>query len=155
MAMLTEDKPADTSSGGDSPMQEGVAPYLSVRDGARAIDFYKHAFEAEELERFDWEGKLGHATLRINGGLVMLADEFPEHEAMIGTIAPPTLDGRTTVTINLYVSDADFWHARAVAAGATSLRDCADEFYGRHGKVRDPFGHVWSLVALKPEAERG
>ncbi|WP_291844481.1 VOC family protein [Maricaulis sp.] len=138
--------PRDTHA----PPTSGVAPYLSVRDGAAAIDFYVRAFGAELLERYDFEGKLGHATLRINEGIVMLADEFPRHEAMIGNVAPPTLGNRTTFTLNLYVTDADAWFDRAVAAGATVVRPCQDEFFGRHGKARDPFGHVWSFVALKP-----
>ena len=126
----------------------GVTPYLSVRDGAAAIDFYKAAFAAQEVERHAFEGKLGHATLRINGGRVMLADEFPDLEAVTGNVAPPTLDGRTTFTLTLTVNDADAWQARALKAGATEIRACSDEFFGRHGKVRDPFGHVWSLVTL-------
>jgi PhnB protein len=119
-----------------------------------AIEFYKTAFLAEELERYEWEGKLGHATLRINRGIVMLADEFPEHEAQIGIVSPAALDNRTTVTINLYVDDADEWYDRAIESGAASIRPCTDEFYGRHGKVRDPFGHVWSFVKLRPEGDR-
>lgn len=136
-----------------SPFKTVIAPYLSVRRGAEAIAFYETAFKAEALERYEHEGKIGHATLRINGGILNLADEYPEHEDQIGTVAPDTLDGRTTVTIMLYVENADLWFDRAIAAGAAVLRPCSDEFYGRHGKLRDPFGHVWSLVTLKtPEA---
>jgi PhnB protein len=134
-------------------MMDAIAPYLSVRDGAAAIDFYKTAFGAEELERYDYEGKLGHAALRINGGIVMLADEFPDMEEMVGNVAPPTLGGRTTFTVNLSVDDADAWFEKAVAAGATPIRALSDEFYGRHGKVRDPFGHVWSFVTLKEQRD--
>ncbi|OLF73212.1 bleomycin resistance protein [Maricaulis sp. W15] len=132
------------------PPTSGVAPYLSVRNGAAAIEFYTRAFGAELLERYDFEGKLGHATLQINDGIVMLADEFPEHEAHIGNVAPATLDNRTTFTLNLYVTDADAWFDKAIAEGASVVRPCKDEFFGRHGKIRDPFGHVWSFVALKP-----
>ncbi|SDM44609.1 VOC family protein [Maricaulis salignorans] len=126
-----------------------IAPYLSVRRGAEAIEFYTSAFGAEALERYEHEGKIGHATLRINGGILNLADEYPEHEDQIGTVAPDTLGGRTSVTIMLYVDNADAWFDRAITAGAAVLRPCSDEFYGRHGKLRDPFGHVWSLVTLK------
>jgi PhnB protein len=134
-------------------MKKTVAPYLSVRDGAAAIAFYKTAFGAEELERFDYEGKLGHATLRINDHVLMLADEFPEMEDMTGNVAPPTLGGRTTFTINLTVDDADKWFDRAIKAGATPIRPVTDEFFGRHGKLRDPFGHVWSVVTLNRERQ--
>ncbi|GJL98138.1 MAG: putative glyoxalase/bleomycin resistance protein [Hyphobacterium sp.] len=134
-------------------MMDAVAPYLSVRDGAAAIDFYKSAFGAEELERYEYEGKLGHAALRINGGIVMLADEFPEMEDMTGCVAPPTLGNRTTCTINLSVDNADAWFEKAINAGASSIRPPSDEFYGRHGKIRDPFGHVWSFVTLKADRD--
>lgn len=134
-------------------MKKTVAPYLSVRDGDAAIAFYKTAFGAEELERFDYEGKLGHATLRINDHVLMLADEFPEMEDMTGNVAPPTLGGRTTFTINLTVDDADKWFDRAIKAGATAIRPVTDEFFGRHGKLRDPFGHVWSVVTLNRERQ--
>ena len=129
-------------------MKKAVAPYLSVRDGAAAIDFYKAAFAADELERYEFEGKIGHATLRINEHVMMLADEYPEMENMTGNVAPPTLGGRTTFTVNLTVDNADAWFDRAIKAGATEIRPVTDEFYGRHGKLRDPFGHVWSIVTL-------
>jgi len=129
-----------------------VVPYLSVRGGADAVMFYERAFAAELVQRYDFDGKLGHAAMRINGGALYLADEFPEHEAMTGNVAPPTLDGRTTCTVNLNVDDADAWFTRAVEAGCTPIREVTDEFFGRHGKVRDPFGHVWSLVTLNAEA---
>lgn len=132
-----------------NPKPSPVAPYLSVRGGSDAVAFYAKAFGAEELERYEFEGKLGHAALCINGGAVYLADEFPEHEALVGNVAPATLNNRTTFTINLNVDDADAWYKRAVEAGCTPIREVTDEFFGHHGKVRDPFGHVWSLVTLK------
>ena len=123
----------------------GVAPYLSVSDGAGAIAFYKQAFAAEERDRYDYEGKIGHVGLTINGCDVMLSDEFAENVALIGTLSPRTLNG-TTVTINLSVDDVDVWFDRAIAAGATAIRPPMDEFYGRQGKLRDPFGHVWGIT---------
>jgi PhnB protein len=127
-----------------------VAPYLSVRGGDRAVEFYKDAFGAEVVETYKMEGddRLGHATLAINGSDVMLADEFPEYEAIVGTKSPEALGG-TTVTISLAVDDVDAWYDRAVAAGGASIRPPQDEFYGRHGKLRDPFGHVWSITGPK------
>jgi PhnB protein len=125
-----------------------VAPYLMVDDGVAAIAFYKQAFGAQERDRYDWEGKIGHVGLTINGSDVMLSDEFPDVADIVGTKAPKTLGG-TTSTINLNVDDVDAWHDRAVAAGAKSLRAPKDEFYGRQAKMRDPFGHVWGLVGPK------
>ena len=126
-----------------------VVPYLSVRDGMKAIEFYEQAFGAERADVYEFDGKVGHAALTLNGGALYLADEFPEHEAMTGNVAPPTLGGRTTSTVNLNVDDAQAWFDRAVAAGCAPIRAVTEEFFGAHGKVRDPFGHVWSLVTLK------
>ena len=122
-----------------------VAPYLMVHDGAAAIDFYKRAFGAEERDRYAYEGKIGHVGLTINGANVMLSDEYPDLDDVVGTKSPKTLGG-TTTSVNVNVDDVDAWHARAVAAGAASLRGPRDEFYGRQAKLRDPFGHVWGLV---------
>ena len=132
------------------PAYPPLSPYLMVRRGPEALDWYQTAFAAKVVERYDMEdGRLGHATLSINGGSLMLSDEFPESLAIIGTLSPEALGG-TTSSINLSVGDVDAWYDRAVAAGATSLRPPQDEFYGRHAKLRDPFGHVWSIVGPTP-----
>ena len=120
-----------------------VSVYLMVNDGNAALDFYRRAFAADVIETYPWEGKLGHATLSVNGADVMLSDEFPE--AMTGTRSPKSLGG-TTCTVSLSVDDADAWFERARAAGAEVIRPLKDEFYGRAGKVRDPFGHVWGIL---------
>ena len=117
--------------------------YLMVHDGNAALDFYRRAFAAEVTETYPWEGKLGHATLKINGGEVMLSDEFDE--AVTGTRSPKSLGG-TTTTVSLTVDDPDSWFARAVEAGAEVVRPLNDEFYGRAGKLRDPFGHTWGVL---------
>ena len=123
-----------------------VAPYLMVRGGAQAVVWYGRAFGAVESERYDMDdGRLGHSSLSINGGQIMLSDEFPEFAAAVGTSAPVTLGG-TTVTINMRVDDVDAWFDRAIAEGAEPIRPPQDEFYGRHGKLRDPYGHVWSIT---------
>ena len=124
-----------------------VAVYLMVDRGNDALAFYQQAFAAEVTETYPWEGKLGHATLKINGGEVMLSDEFPE--AVTGVRSPKSLGG-TTTTVSLSVDDADRWFERAVAAGAEVVRPLNDEFYGRAGKLRDPFGHTWGIVGPAP-----
>ncbi len=130
----------------------GLSPYLSVSDGQGAIAFYKQAFGAQETERYDYEGRIGHAGLKINDCDLMLSDEFIENFDQIGTKAPKTLGG-SSVTINLVVDDVDLWHDRAIKAGASSIRPPKDEFYGRQAKLRDPFGHVWGLTGPgKPAA---
>lgn len=120
-----------------------VSVYLMVDNGNAALDFYRRAFGAEVIETYPHEGKLGHATIRINGSDVMLSDEFPEE--LTGTRSPKSLGG-TTCTVSLAVDDADTWFERARNAGSVVIRPLKDEFYGRSGKLRDPFGHTWGIV---------
>jgi PhnB protein len=127
----------------EAPEYSPVSVYLTVTDGFAAVEFYKAAFAAEVRDTYPWEGRLGHATLRINGADVMLADEFDE--AVTGMRSPKALGG-TSCTVSLAVSDADEWFDRATAAGCAVVRPLNDEFYGRMGKVRDPYGHCWGFV---------
>ena len=121
-----------------------VIPYLIVRDAARAITFLQAAFGAIEVSRLDaGQGKIGHAELRIGGGTVFLADEFPDLENIVG---PESLEG-TSVIIDLEVADVDGVYQRAIAAGARSVRaPDPDETAVRSAKVLDPFGHVWLIT---------
>ncbi len=125
-----------------------VTPYLIVRGGAAAIEFYKKAFNATELVRMPMpNGKLGHAELRIGDSCVMLADEAPEMNAR----APVTIGG-TPVGLALYVEDCDAMFNRAVSAGAKVERPLADQFYGdRSGTIVDPFGHKWTIGTHKED----
>lgn len=119
------------------------SPYLCVRDGARAIEFYKAAFGATERLRLadKRNGKVSHAELTICGALVMLSEEHPQW----GNKSPLTLGGSPT-TFCLMVDNADAALARAVSAGATVLMPAADQFYGfRSASVSDPDGHQWML----------
>jgi len=117
-----------------------VTPYLMVRNAAKAIAFYRDAFGADEVMRFeDPPGRIAHAEVKIGDSHVMLADE---NEGFVG---PQTLGG-AGVSLMLYVTDVDATFARAVSAGATVRRPVADQFYGdRTGTLVDPFGHVWSI----------
>jgi PhnB protein len=116
--------------------------YLRIGNAAAAIDFYAAAFGARERYRLMMpDGRIGHAQLEFGETCVMLASEFPE----MGIVGPKTLGG-TTVTMALYVANADDVVDRAVKAGATLKRPVQDEFYGdRAGQVEDPFGHVWMI----------
>jgi PhnB protein len=129
------------------PIPEGecaVTPYLSVSNATEMIQFYKEVFGAVETMRLTQpDGRIGHAQLTINGATIMLADEFPE----MGFLSPKSLGGaRSPVSIHLYVENADEVYKKALVAGATSLREPEDQFYGeRNAQVRDPSGHCWDI----------
>lgn len=122
----------------------GVYPYLSVVGGKAAIDFYTRAFGAvEEYRAYGEDGeRIMHARFRVNGGAILLSDDFPEYRG--GSAAPPPAG----ITIHLEVDNADQWWERAVAAGATIKMPLADQFWGdRYGQLNDPYGHTWSIGA--------
>jgi PhnB protein len=119
-----------------------VTPYLIIKGAAAAIDYYTHAFGAQEQVRMEGPGgRIGHAELRIGNSMIMLADEHAE----MGYRSPSSL-GTTSVSLVLYVEDVDAVFARALAAGGKAQRPVADQFYGdRMGTLEDPFGHVWTI----------
>lgn len=125
------------------PPMRGVTPHLTIGGGraVEAIEFYTRAFGAEEVTRHpaDDGKRLLHAHLNVNGGSVMLNDDFPE--MMGGPALPPA-----SVTLHLEVDDADVWWNRALAAGAAVRFPIDNQFWGaRYGQVVDPYGHVWSI----------
>ena len=133
------------------PVPEGyhtVTPYLTVNDGAKAIEFYKRAFGAQERSRMEGPpGKIGHAELKIGDSIIMLSDEMPGG----GNRAPQSLGG-TAVNIFLYVNDVDSVFDQAVKAGAKPDMPPSDMFWGdRFGKLTDPFGHSWSVATHKED----
>jgi PhnB protein len=133
------------------PVPEGQAaltPHLVARNCAKAIEFYRAAFGAEEQFRLsEPSGKVGHAELRIHGALLMIADEYPD----FGALSPASIGG-CPIKLQLYVPDVDAAMARALKAGATEVRALRDEFYGdRTGTVADPFGYQWQLASRKEE----
>ena len=102
----------------------------------------KKAFGATELYRLTdpTDGKIGHAEITINGGLLMISDEYPQFNK-----SPKSLGG-TTVKLNIMSDNVDRDFDRAVRAGAEVLIPLQDQFYGhRSGRLRDPFGHEWIL----------
>jgi PhnB protein len=118
-----------------------LTPYLIVNGGAKALDFYKKAFGAEELFRMPMpDGRVGHAEMRIGDSIFMLADEFPER----GIRAP---SGNPPVQLMIYCDDVDSVWKRSLAAGGTELRPVQNQFYGdRSGTLTDPFGHQWTVA---------
>ena len=137
------------------PIPEGyrsVNVILTVDDAARAIDFYKKAFGAEEISRLPMGDKIGHAELKIGDTQIMLNDEFPERDNL-----GPKARGGSPVGFVLYVDDVDTAFKKAIDAGGTQTMEVEDQFWGdRMGSLTDPFGHKWSLathIEDVPESE--
>ena len=133
------------------PIPEGyhsLQIYLAVEDAAKAIDFYKEAFGAEETIRMPGPGgKIVHAELQIGDSKLMLSDPMPQ-----SSVRPPSERGGTTASIFMYVDDADATFDQATAAGADVVMQLEDMFWGdRFGTLSDPFGHVWSVATHKED----
>jgi len=124
----------------------GVTAHLTIRDNRakEAVDFYSRAFgatSAMDPHMADDGKRIMHAHLLINGGHLMLNDDFPEFGQ--GETGAPS-----AVTLHLQVPDADAAWEKALAAGAEVRFPLADQFWGdRYGQVKDPFGHTWSIGA--------
>ena len=119
-----------------------IQPYLYIRGAAEAIDFYKKVFGATERMRMPQpDGRIGHAEILFGDSVIMLADEHPEKE-----IHSPKHFGGSPISLMLYVEDCDAVYQQALTAGAKSLREPADQFYGdRMAGVEAPFGFQWWL----------
>lgn len=127
-----------------------VTPYLTVKGAADAIAFYQRAFGATENVRMPAEDgkRLMHADITINGGRVLLSDEFPEHD---DRLSAPTAEKLAPVAIALHFgapAELEAFFRRAIAAGCTSTLDPQDMFWNaRFAMLRDPFGHRWMMNA--------
>jgi len=129
---------ADTGTA--SSVACSVAPMLSVRGGARAVEFYKSAFGASEVFRIEAPSGEVVARLSVDGAEFWLADESPEH----GNFSPESLGGGS-VRMILTVADPDAMFARALAAGAREVVAVKEDYGWRLGRVVDPFGHHWEI----------
>ena len=121
-----------------------LTPSLTVRNAERAIEFYKQAFGAQVRGGVAKgpDGKVIHAELKIGDSVLMLADEYPE----FGSKSPQSI-GDSGMGLHIYVENVDQAFERAVKAGATVEMPVMDQFWGdRYGKLRDPFGHKWSMA---------
>jgi PhnB protein len=115
---------------------------LIVKDAAKAIEYYKKAFNATEIMRMGDGKQIHHAEIKIGTSPIMLADECPQMNAL----SPATIGG-SPVSIMLYVENVDKMIEQAVAAGGKVTKPVADQFYGdRAGGVEDPFGHKWYIA---------
>jgi PhnB protein len=119
-----------------------ISPALTCKNAAAALDFYKEAFGATEINRMPGPGgMIMHAELRIGDSVIFVSDEFP------GMSAAPTPGATPSAYLFLYTEDVDTTFSRAVAAGATVTMPVTDMFWGdRYGKVTDPFGHSWGVA---------
>jgi PhnB protein len=128
----------------------GITAHITIRDGRgdEAVKFYQDAFGArEETRHLADDGKrLMHAHLKLNGGSLMLNDDFPEMRGP-GDVPPPS-----GTTLHLQVPDADAVWNQALAAGATVKFPLENQFWGdRYGQVEDPFGFTWSIGGPKKD----
>ncbi len=133
------------------PIPEGfhtITPSLVVTPAREAIEFYKKAFDAQEIYQFPTpDGKIMHAQIKIGDSFVMIADEFP----LMGSRSPKTVGG-TSVIMHLFVKDADKTYNQAIKAGAEVIMPIMDTFWGdRYGLVNDPFGHAWAISTHKKD----
>jgi PhnB protein len=117
-----------------------IAPMLSVRAGARAVEFYKRAFGAEEVFRIEDRSGAVVARLSVDGAEFWVSDESPAH----GNFSPETLNGSTTRMV-LTVADPDAVFAAAITAGAHQVTAVENNYGWRLGRVVDPFGHHWEI----------
>ncbi len=112
-----------------------VSPYLVVDGAARLMDFVKRTFNAAENARMDGpQGRISHAEMKIGDSIIMLSDSTPEYKAM------PAM-------LYVYVEDVDAVYQKALQAGATSVSEPKNQFYGdRSAGVKDPLGNHWGIA---------
>lgn len=139
---------------GSEPPVGVIVPHLVVQDVDEAVQFYRAAFDAEELYRSLSPTSGGqHVHLRILRSLVLVSTEEPAERAnrmQVSQLAAPETLGGSTCVFQIRVQDVDHAYERAVRSGATPLMPVTDMFWGdRYGWVRDPFGHVWALSAVQ------
>lgn len=120
-----------------------ITPALTCRDAARAIEFYKAAFGAQELNRMSQpDGKVGHAELKIGDSVFFVSDEFPGM-----SVAPSASSPNMGSYVFLYVKDVDSVFNAAIKAGGKAAMPLTNMFWGdRYGKLTDPFGHQWGVA---------
>jgi PhnB protein len=128
------------------PIPEGyqsVQPYLMFQNCAEAIASYEKAFGAKEkFQMRDKRGRVTHAEIEIGDSCVMMADEAPQMDAFSAEHY-----GGSPASLLIYTSGCDALYREAVASGAKSLREPADQPYGdRMAGVKDPFGYKWWIA---------
>ena len=130
-------------SEGNGSIRTTIAPWLSVRGGAKAVDFYKSAFGAEEV--FHIEDPDGNvvARLSVDGAEFWVSDGSEDTSPSAGSGIP--------VRMILTVADPDAVFEQAVKAGASAIQPVIEEHGWRVGRVADPFGLHWEIGRLVAE----
>ncbi len=123
-----------------SNIKTSIAPWLSVKGSAKALEFYKCAFDAVEAYRLESEDGSVVAKLSVDGAEFWLSDESPD----FGNFSPETLKGNT-VRMILVVANPDAVFDKAIKAGAKEVFPVGEEYGWRLGRVVDPFGHHWEI----------
>jgi len=129
-----------TNAGRGTVVGCSIAAMLSVRNGARAVEFYQSAFDAMEFFRVEAPDGAVVSRLSVGGAEFWVADESPEH----ANFSPESLGGGT-VRMVLTVADPDAMFAKAIAAGAREVVPVKEDYGWRLGRVVDPFGHHWEI----------
>jgi len=125
------------------PGYHTLTPHMIIKDATAAIEFYEKAFGAVKRGVLNApDGKLMHAEIQIGDSIIMIHDEFPQMNSL-----GPVSRGGVTMSLMMYVVDADAAFDKAVKAGCTATMPLANQFWGdRYGKVTDPFGHEWAIA---------
>ncbi len=126
---------------------QSVTPSFTFKDSAKAIEFYKKAFDAKVLDFLPSPTGRGvmHATIQIGNSILMMGDEMP------GCKSAESMGG-SPMSLYVYVADADATFKQALAAGAVMTMPVADMFWGdRAGNVKDPFGYAWMIATHKKD----
>ncbi|HLH26120.1 MAG TPA: VOC family protein [Chloroflexota bacterium] len=147
---MTATMPAQPASRPTTRPPQRLFPCLAYQDAPAAIAWLGKAFGFEQMVAYTGpDGGIVHAELRLEGNVVMLGGERPDHYPVQ---SPATL-GAPTQGVYVCVAAVDALWERAVAAGAAVVRPLADTHYGsREFSVRDPEGHVWSFGTYDPFA---
>jgi PhnB protein len=122
------------------PLSNSIAPWLSVRNSAQAVEFYKEALAAVDVYRIEDPDRNVVARLSVNGAEFWVGDESPAH----GNFSPASL-GSSTVRIIFTVADPDAVVEQAIKAGATQVNAVTEGHGWRVGRVGDPYGHHWEI----------